>query len=167
MHHIYIYIYMIYDIYIHIYILLYKPFIHDVMLIIWRSISPMIIPRQKRCLPSWIKHFVTQRRRCVVFFWERRWHLGKGVQNLWLMVWYGLKHSFGGDCIIIFCLVVTGTWSLLKFMTSPIVGMMIQSDELIFFRGWNNQPVFHWVSGHFRNRLIGGTYQEPLELPPF
>ena len=100
--------------------------------------------------------------------WERSWHLGKGVQNLWLMVWYGLKHSFGGDCIIIFCLVVTGTWSLLNFIFPNSWDDDPSWRTHIFQRGWNHQPVFNWVSGHFRNRLIGGTYQEPkLELPPF
>jgi hypothetical protein len=34
-------------------------------------------------------------------------------------------------------LVVTGTWLLF----SPIVGMMIQSDELIFFRGVGIPPI--------------------------
>ena len=123
--------------------------------------------------------------------------LRKGVQNLWLifMVWYGLKHSFGGDCIILFCLVVTGTWSLLNF----IFPNSWDDDPIwrthIFQRGWNHQPVFilfggletwilfspivgiqygyymilsYFFSGHFRNRLIGGTYQEPkLEVAPF
>ena len=39
-------------------------------------------------------------------------------------------------------LVVTGTWLLF----SPIVGMMIQSDELIFFRGVGIPPIRWWES---------------------
>jgi len=43
-----------------------------------------------------------------------------------------------------FCWLVV--WNM-AFMTSPIVGMMIQSDELIFFRGVETTNQFCWLSG--------------------
>ena len=39
-------------------------------------------------------------------------------------------------------MLLRGKWYLTRWMFLPIVGTMIQSDELIFFRGgWNQQPV--------------------------
>ena len=70
------------------------------------------------------------------------------------MVWYGLKHSFGGDCIIIFCLVVTGTWSLFNF---------------IFPNSWDDDPI--WRTHIFSEGLKPPTsislsqwpFQEPID----
>jgi len=58
--------------------------------------------------------------------------------------------------------------ALEHFLFSPIVGMMIQSDELIFFRGVGIPPTRH-VQENKKNIFIGAIMINPvgeMVVPP-
>jgi hypothetical protein len=124
-------------------------------------------------------------------WWFQTWYGGRNPAppNGWLKPYKYLKKLDGwspmmvetldgwnpinnGTSTVSFCFPEKVQWSPLVgalehvFYFSPIVGMVIQSDELIFFRGVGHQWVYHDPTNRSNISMNRGPLRDPSPMAP-